>query len=179
MSQRWAPWWVKAIGVALWAPLAWGVWRGGDGVRVMIPPVGLLTYLVAALVVDRQWAEAGPEGVRSGLRPLPLGNGRRVLRAAIAHVYAGHVKVKKRGAVVEEIRSVGVATREGLQVDLLNGFSGQDGAVEAARRVAGVLGLAVYTSDEPDSGMHFKRTAFLWLGLFAVATVAGGAWELR
>lgn len=84
----------------------------------MRPPFVVLTYLLFALLFNKNHATITPTRVRTTLRPFPLGTGHNIPRTAITHLYVALVRIKKRGTVTEEIHSLGVTTRDGTCIDL-------------------------------------------------------------
>ena len=135
-KEPWAPWWVKLIFTALYVPMAVAVATStpADRRNVVLLPFVVLTYLLIALLFNKNHATITPTGVRTTLRPFPLGTGHNIPRAEIAHLYIAHVRVKKRGTVLEEIHSFGGTTRAGASIDLQSAYPSLDPALKHARQ---------------------------------------------
>jgi hypothetical protein len=151
----------------------------------MLSVFTLLTYLGLGVICNRQTATISSSSLRVRLLPFPFGNGQTIQRADIAHLFVRRLRIKKRGVRIEEIHSVGVATRDGVAIDMQSAFDNEQAATQTANKILIVLNsdsnhrplTLFHDHTTPDIGT-FKRTALLWLALFVVAVLIGAAQEL-
>ena len=167
LRERWAPWWLGAIIAIPFSLIA---------VTGYLPAIAILGYWLVALVFNRQSATISPAGVRVTQVPFPVGSGRSAPRAEIAYIYISHARIKKRGAVVEEYHTMGVATHKGDQVDLQGAYPSADAALHAARQVQAILPFPIHTAPAPP--FHFRGPALLWVSFCMVVAIVAVYVEL-
>ena len=174
-KEPWAPWWIKLIFTVPYIPLAYAVAKStaADGRYVILPPFVVLTYILFALLFNENQATISTTGVSTTLRPFPLGTGHTIPRAEIAHLYVAQVRVKKRGTVIEEIHSFGLATKDNQSIEIQSAYPSLEPALNHARQAQQSLNVELYTDNSPHPNPNFRRTFLLWFGLLVLATILG------
>ncbi len=173
------PWWLTAPLALASAWILYGMYREVFGnLWAMLPLIGVIAYLLAALAVNRSYVRVDTSGLRRAYGPLRLG-------PAEAPVAAGQVRmVFVRTALVSTGRSssfrlrAGIATMDGRVLDLTEPGETEEAVWVAAREIAEALGGHLPVTPLADRRPHTTEAELAALGIWLLALFGALLWAI-
>lgn len=193
--RRVAPWWICALALLITAFFGWVIYeqlgksvKSGVFSHVLIPPYGVWVFLVLGCLLNRESVLVTADGIVVSNGPIPFGPREDIPREQIAFCYHYGILTTSDGGNGESFaigHVIGVETREGRQVVLLQLFDDINSARDAARAIAAALNAGsvgrqvdVKVLAEARTDPVGQRRAWVWAGVWTVALIAGIAWEI-
>ncbi len=193
-TSRVAPWWMCAIMLAITVFFGWVISTSlgkapSPGVfsHILIPAYAVWLYWVLAGLLNTESLHVTRDGVVIGRGPVPLQPGETMERDQIAFCsyFSLNTGPDNGDEPVVVGHVVGLETKSGRQLNLLDSLPDAQAARATAERIASVLNEAhperpipARLQTQPRDDPADTRRTWLWVGVWAAAFAAGVAWEI-